>query len=192
LQLSKLLIENNIDVNDFNNHYRTPLHYACIYSFYDICQLLIDHGADINKVDREGISSLVYAIISYSQSHTYNICELLIKHGAKIEYLKYNPLHKAAYNEDISVCKLLLDNGANINFINYDYQTPLSYICSSHYDKVKICKFLIDNGAYVSNSRNQIHLAAKKNNKKICNLLDLEIQKSETYKRRKFILSSML
>jgi ankyrin repeat protein len=59
-------------------HTNTALTYAARDGFTDIVHLLIDHGADVNWVDGEGVTPLILAAF---KGHT-ELAELLLNHGA--------------------------------------------------------------------------------------------------------------
>ncbi|MDA0866449.1 MAG: ankyrin repeat domain-containing protein [Cyanobacteria bacterium] len=61
-------------------HTNTALTYAARDGFTDIAQLLIDHGAEVNWVDGEGVTPLILASL---KGHTA-LAELLLHHGADI------------------------------------------------------------------------------------------------------------
>lgn len=44
----------------------TPLHFACAYEKYDVAQYLIDHGADIYKLNSDDITPLGLAGVSFA------------------------------------------------------------------------------------------------------------------------------
>jgi ankyrin repeat protein len=58
----------------------TPLHWAAIYGQAEVCALLLDHGADITRVDERGHSPLFWAIAGNEPE----VVELLLDHGADL------------------------------------------------------------------------------------------------------------
>ena len=73
-----VLLEKGIDVNitdeyDYNN---TALSTAVINAKYDVVELLIEKGADINKENNKGDTPLIHAI----RSEDYNMVQLLLEH----------------------------------------------------------------------------------------------------------------
>jgi ankyrin repeat protein len=94
----------------------------------DVCNLLIELGADVNELGGyRGLSPLYGAALS---GHA-DVCELLIARGAHVDgYSVWPPLHVACHHGHVSVCKVLIAHGANINALNYDGQTPLQATCA--------------------------------------------------------------
>jgi len=75
-----LLLENGIDVNitddyDYNNN-NTALSTAVINAKYDVVELLIEKGADINKENNKGDTPLIHAI----RFKNYDMVQLLLEH----------------------------------------------------------------------------------------------------------------
>ena len=75
-----VLLEKGIDVNitdDYNfNNNNTALSIAVINAKYDVVELLIEKGADINKENNKGDTPLIHAIIS----EDYKMVQLLLEH----------------------------------------------------------------------------------------------------------------
>ncbi len=91
LKLSKLLLQNGIDINSKNSEGKTALMLITriidIDSFYgkeflerqmELMQFLLDNGSDINIQDNKGKTALMYAI----ESKNKKIAEFLLANGA--------------------------------------------------------------------------------------------------------------
>ena len=92
---------------------RTLLHKAAQIGDRTVCELLIDHGADVNKQDARKQTPLWVAA---EEGHK-DICEVLIQKGASIDEQDATlrtPLFIAARKKHEDVCKILIDNGAVI------------------------------------------------------------------------------
>ena len=74
------LLTPDIDVN-FHYNQQSALQIAVLKGFLDICELLINHGADVNKQNAEGNTLLNMAVW---RGHTA-IVALLAKHGADLD-----------------------------------------------------------------------------------------------------------
>ena len=82
ISLMKLLLERRANPNiASNNPYRVaPIHSACANSHFEIAELLIIHGADVNARQMQGVTPL------HSAAHNgqTRISRLLIENGADI------------------------------------------------------------------------------------------------------------
>lgn len=79
----KLALKSGLDVNDYNVYGKTPLHYASKYCCYEICEILLDSGANPNFQDDKG-ETPIYSTLDINQNNSYTrkIFELLLNHGA--------------------------------------------------------------------------------------------------------------
>ena len=57
----------------------TPLHYAVVWGHTEVAEMLIDKGADVNAMDKEGRTPLALAVMTAHKA----VATLLRKHGAK-------------------------------------------------------------------------------------------------------------
>ena len=92
---------------------RTLLHKAAQIGDPVVCQLLMDHGADVNKRDARKQTPLW---VSAEEGHK-DICEVLIQNGASVDKKdasQRTPLWIAVHKKHEDVCKILIDNGAEI------------------------------------------------------------------------------
>lgn len=81
----KLLIENNLDVNESNTDGETALMYAAINGRLEIVNILIDAGADINARNSKGISVLQYAAYAAKESNDTSVFDRLYYLGATFD-----------------------------------------------------------------------------------------------------------
>jgi len=97
----------------------------------DLIMNAINHGADINERDENGISPLISLMIETNEvGETFMFYEDLIKElvGKDINYMNNNlgsALHYAVFYYQNEYIQELLNNGANINLRNTSGQTPL-------------------------------------------------------------------
>jgi hypothetical protein len=91
----RILLEHNVPVNYHNKLDDSPLKVACFWlhgqrfrnldpalyqTKFDIVRLLIEHGADVNAIDYDGVTALENAVLSRS----YDIVKLLLLSGADV------------------------------------------------------------------------------------------------------------
>jgi ankyrin repeat protein len=89
-------------------------------------KLLIEKGADVNMVNRHGVSPLFLT----AQNDLADFAQLLIESGADVNIrndFSITPLIEAAKNNAIQVAELLLDNGADPSVVDNDGCTALDY-----------------------------------------------------------------
>ena len=58
IEIVNYIMDVIVDKNPKNWSGRTPMHLAVQKGDYDMCKVLINHGADPNPTDNEGISAL--------------------------------------------------------------------------------------------------------------------------------------
>jgi ankyrin repeat protein len=59
---------------------KSPLHFACIYSQFDIAKFLLQNKAEVDIVDKNGNTPLFDAV--FNSKGEGNIIKLLLSHGA--------------------------------------------------------------------------------------------------------------
>ncbi|KAH9970076.1 ankyrin repeat-containing domain protein [Russula compacta] len=99
LEVVRVLIELNADVNSRDNEGKTPLNRLLCISHgdggFELAKFLLDHGADADTVDNEG-STLLHAA---SSRGCVKVVQLLLERGGNIHVqneMGRTPLHRAA------------------------------------------------------------------------------------------------
>jgi len=134
---------------------RTPLEAAAAKNLVEIADLLLQHGADVN---RQGIyegekmpNPLDSAVGIPADQAPYEMVKLLVDHGANVNAVmsgNTTVLHDASLRGcSAQVLNLLLSKGANVNSRCDDGTTPLHWAASGGwFEGVRI---LLENGADV-------------------------------------------
>jgi uncharacterized protein len=102
----------------------TALMRACHSGRLDIAQLLLQHGADVNAVDRLGMSVLMATVVSNDVA----LVQMLLSCGADItatDNQGQHALFKASYCGHVSVMDLLVQCGLSMHAVDYTGITPL-------------------------------------------------------------------
>jgi ankyrin repeat protein len=97
---------------------------AAIKGHVEVVQLLLDRGADIQRVSESGATALHEAALGGQAA----VCRLLLARGAKVDAVDSEsgatPLHVAASYGRREVVLVLLQNGADANRRNARGKTP--------------------------------------------------------------------
>lgn len=144
LELVKLLLEKNPNINYQNKKGYTALMYAIVSGHLEIAKLLLQKGSNINLQSKSCKTALVCAL--------YNIN-------------KYTGIRK------IKIVKLLLKNGANVNSKCKYGMCPLYFMTTKYRDKrnyedypvyFEIIKLLIKHGAFMNSYIKEVILLHSK------------------------------
>lgn len=123
-----LLADPKIDINVLTEQGESPLMLAALAGYTDVCQKLIDMGADINK---PGWTALHYAATGGSAP----IVKMLLEHYAYIDTESPNgstPLMMAAKYGTADAVRALLDGGADAMIKNSLDLTALDFANSNN------------------------------------------------------------
>ncbi|TWI18849.1 ankyrin repeat domain-containing protein [Sphingobacterium siyangense] len=108
------LLENGANVNERNALGYTPLMLSAGLGNYQMTEMLLSAGADVNMLDtRMGSTALHKA----AQSGVVPVADLLVKHGAYLDLTSptngNTPLYDAVWHRNAAMVKYLLEAGAN-------------------------------------------------------------------------------
>eukprot|EP00698_Gefionella_okellyi_P022420 TRINITY_DN7428_c0_g1_i1.p1 TRINITY_DN7428_c0_g1~~TRINITY_DN7428_c0_g1_i1.p1 ORF type:complete len:387 (-),score=65.58 TRINITY_DN7428_c0_g1_i1:29-1189(-) len=116
------------------------------------CLVLLDAGADVNKIVSD--MSCLYAAADCADVST---CALLLKRGAAVDVGTTSgttPLHAAANVGSIEICQLLIAHGANIHAVQDSGATPLFSAASRGH--AAVCRLLAEAGANLNAQRTDV------------------------------------
>ncbi|HHW95004.1 MAG TPA: hypothetical protein GX736_03640 [Mogibacterium sp.] len=153
----------------FGSINQQPLHAACLLDKYEIVQLLVDHGANVNihNYANRRNSPLFTALKQEHHENRFKIAKFLIKNGADIDYenskkevaltlcLKqsYHPERctKEVKQEQMELFIYLLKNSKSLDVpeykdVFYSYTSLLD--AAILYDNREAVQYLMDNGYY--------------------------------------------
>lgn len=128
-----------IDAHAADGH--SPLGLACFFGHPATVALLLERGADVDRVARGAIRVRpVHAAAAGSDPEAAReIVRLLIAHGADVDARQdgdWAPLHQAAFAGNLPLVELLLDAGADLHARAADGSTPLDKAIERSHDAV--------------------------------------------------------
>ncbi|WCR58321.1 ankyrin repeat domain-containing protein [Wolbachia endosymbiont of Ctenocephalides felis wCfeJ] len=151
LEIVQYLIEDKkVDLNVADWLNRTILHLASQYGKLEVVQYLVDKGADLNVVDKDGRAPLHLAamIDLFDKDDRLKTVRYLVDNGASLNAADKDgmmPLHWAALEGRLEIVKYLVDNVADLDAANKDGMTPLHLAALK--GRLEIVKYLVNNGA---------------------------------------------
>jgi hypothetical protein len=128
LELVKLLLEHNVDVNLVNKKLSTALHFVCLgvertRERQKIVHLLVENKADIDQVDTENSTALHFACTGGDVV----LVSTLVQLGASVSAADHQgntPLHMAVSHGKKEAVLCLISNGAPLNSTNAKGKAP--------------------------------------------------------------------
>ena len=137
----------NLKYKNFNVNgllHDSLLHMAVYNENYQLCEMLLEFGADVNMLNNEGQSPLHVA----EANANFYICQLLVeKRKYREESMRYTkPLHICVKKEDFVMCKAhILSKKVDVNETDIMMRTPM-HVAMIHASD-EICGLLLKHGA---------------------------------------------
>jgi ankyrin repeat protein len=165
---SRLLLKHGVDVHAHNKYHNTALSVAAFNGRLEITRLLLDHGANPNVENDQGLTPLHHVSQGKytSQEQGVGIARLLLERGVDVNARTKNrstPLLSAAFKGRLEIAQLLLDHGANAKAENEICDTALHLVSGGKYNSqehgVGISRLLLKHGVDV-HAHNKYHNTA--------------------------------
>ncbi|KAF2893160.1 hypothetical protein ILUMI_13011 [Ignelater luminosus] len=151
------LLKDNKNINERNNEGKTLLHYAVLQDEFEIINLLLLNGADVNT--RKLATSIPIYDNNFDLALRRNITLLNDTNDGG-----NTPLHYAILKGKLQIIDLLLSKGASVNTRNYKSETSLHY--GAKYGNLEIVDKLIyykaDINAINKKGNTPLHIAILK------------------------------
>ncbi len=129
------LLSEGVDVSYIYN--KPLLHTACNNGNVPIVKLLLNHGANVNQLDKSGNTALFYAVNAIK--YNYNILTINERTFTQQELSQLNN------DNEHELLQLLIEGGIDVNIKNHLGHVALGDACFE--GNLKTVQFLIDNGA---------------------------------------------
>ncbi len=151
IEIVKILLANNVDVDAKDYIWDTALAVAIEYNHTEIAKLLIASGADVNYMSfMEKTFFKETPIIKAMKKNNKEIVQALLENNADIEVKypnTYTPLMWASEHGHTDIVEFLIAKKARVNFYEYGY-TALLFACENGH--TEIVKILLKNKARVN------------------------------------------
>jgi|SRR5690554_1916742 len=155
---------------EYKESAKTLIHDAVSNGRYEICELLISCGVDLNERDAFGDTPLLIAC-----EHEYTgIAEMLLKNKAdpNLKNSGTPPLEKAVARGDKDTVELLLEYSANVNYSKFTWTSLLQFaIYGNETDIIRILLEAKVDVNEVSQCGTALHVAADQGNKDVIDIL---------------------
>ena len=143
----KYLLDSRVDIKKkLDEDGWTALMLASQNGRKEMCELLIEKGADVNAVSIRGTALMVAA-----EEGNKEVCELLIEKGAEINAVNEfgtTALMFAAKEGNKEVCQLLVEKGLEVN--TADKYGITAFMRAANRGNKEVCQLLIEKGADVN------------------------------------------
>ncbi|WP_341823712.1 ankyrin repeat domain-containing protein [Wolbachia endosymbiont (group A) of Agelastica alni] len=165
LDMVKLLVERDVNVNATDKYDCTLLHWAALKGHSGVAEFLVDKGANVNAKDILGRTPMHLAVTN----NYMNITEFLLENGANVDEADKNgstPLHYAARFGQLESARFLIDEKANMNAADNSGKKPV-HVAAENNNK-NIIDLLLDKRVSVNDADKDgwtlLHWAASKGN----------------------------
>ena len=180
LDLALSLWKFGAEVNRWDKNNGSPLHMAIRRNWFRLAGFLLEHGADANAVNNQGMTPFHVMLKSWINDEDDILDHVL--HSAEVKRQdkdNVTPLRQAIRRSRFKLAAILLDHGADANAGNNKVMTPLHMLLESQVcdecDVLDHALLLIKHGAEVNrrdkDNETPLHGAIRRNRFKLANIL---------------------
>ncbi|KAJ9438249.1 Ankyrin repeat and KH domain-containing protein mask [Diplonema papillatum] len=141
--LLRLLIEVGVSIESTRGaSLKTALHFAAEHALFQVVELLVEAGAEVDADSQNGWTPLCLAALHGDEK----IAQYLIDAGANVNAVaeRKSALVHAIDSGNYEACRVLISGGADVNILSLDY-SPLMYAAASGH--LPVVKLLVRSGA---------------------------------------------
>ena len=152
LERVQFLVEKGADANTTNEDGERP-----VCSDFPIIRYLLEHGADINGLDRMHNSFMCIAV----EENDLEMAYYLVNHNIDVNqncYFSEPPIINAVKEENLALVKFLAENGADVNAIGYFDRNVMDY--AKEQNNQAVIDYLKTRGAMTKEERNAYYANA--------------------------------
>lgn len=160
---ANLLLEQNVEVDAYDNDQNTPLHYAAASGKASVMHSLLEARADVKKTDKNGNAPLLIAC----KAGNVKGVKRLIGSQTVDDATENECLFVAVEENKPDILKILVDKGINVNQTNKDGKTLLCFAIEMNAD---LAEYLVKEKANVNmpcKGRFPLHCAASNGRKEV-------------------------
>lgn len=147
LELAKILIINNANLELKNNLGETIFHLASSKGDREFIELLVENKINTNIETKDGLYPVHYAVLSSNINIIKYLLSLNNQSFSILDKKKNTLLHYAAKTSNDLLIYFLISEGLNINLMNQDFETPL--FNAARYGTRETVLALLNNDAYI-------------------------------------------
>jgi ankyrin repeat protein len=132
----------------------SPLTFAIRSNKFYLAECLIKLGANVNCVDKQGVTPLMWIIQQIDSDDGFKLLQLLLTKNVSLEMQDvdgYSALHYATERGNGQIVREIVRANANLETVNNDGETAL--ILASKDDNDLMIKFLISVGSNINHRR---------------------------------------